>query len=153
MKKLQDRQSLKKICGRLRAEGAKIVFTNGCFDILHRGHVRYLEQAKKLGDVLIVGLNSDRSVAGIKPGRPINAQRDRAAVLAALCMVDFVVIFDEKTPYRLIRALRPDVLVKGGDWKRQDIVGSDIVDETRSLPYVRGASTTGVIEKILRTYR
>jgi rfaE bifunctional protein nucleotidyltransferase chain/domain len=153
MKKIQDRKSLKRICSGLRAEGEKIVFTNGCFDILHRGHVRYLEQAKKLGDVLIVGLNADRSVAGIKPGRPINAQRDRAAVLAALCMVDYVVIFNEKTPYALIRAVQPDVLVKGGDWKRQDIVGSDIVSETRSLPYVKGASTTRIIEKILKRYR
>ncbi len=152
MKKLQDRNNLKKICGRLRAEGKKVVFTNGCFDILHRGHVRYLSRARKLGDVLIVGLNSDRSVAGINPGRPVNTQGDRAAVLAALCMVDYIVIFDEKTPYSLIRALRPDVLVKGGDWKRQDIVGSDIVSETRSLPYVKGASTTGIIEKILKTY-
>ncbi len=152
MKKLQDRNNLKKICGRLRAEGKKVVFTNGCFDILHRGHVRYLFQARKLGDVLIVGLNSDRSVAGIKPGRPVNNQGDRAAVLAALCMVDYIVIFDEKTPYSLIRALRPDVLVKGGDWKSEDIVGSDIVSETRSLPYVTGASTTGIIEKILKTY-
>ncbi len=152
MKKLQDRKNLKNICAGLRAEGKKIVFTNGCFDILHRGHVRYLEQAKKLGDILVVGLNSDRSVSGIKPGRPINSEGDRAAVLAALCAVDYVAVFDEKTPYALIRALRPDVLVKGGDWKKEDIVGSDIVPETRSLPFVKGVSTTGIIGKILRRY-
>jgi rfaE bifunctional protein nucleotidyltransferase chain/domain len=152
MKKLQDRKNLKTICAKLRAEGKRIVFTNGCFDILHRGHVRYLGQAKKLGDVLVVGLNSDRSVSGMKPGRPINNERDRAAVLAALCDVDYVTIFGEKTPYGLIRALRPDVLVKGGDWKKEDIVGSDIVRETYSLPFVRGASTSGVIRKILGRY-
>jgi rfaE bifunctional protein nucleotidyltransferase chain/domain len=153
MKKLQDSRKLKTICAKLRAEGKKIVFTNGCFDILHRGHVRYLEQAKKLGDILIVGLNSDRSVSGIKPGRPINNQRDRAAVLAALCAVDYVTIFDEATPYALVKALRPDVLVKGGDWKKADIVGSDIVGETYSLPFVKGVSTTEIIGKILRRYR
>ncbi len=153
MKKLQDRKNLKTICARLRAEGKKIVFTNGCFDILHRGHVRYLERARKLGDVLVVGLNSDSSVSGIKPGRPINSENDRAAVLGALCSVDYITIFGEKTPYALIRALGPDVLVKGGDWKKEDIVGSDIVSETHSLPYLKGASTTQIIEKILRRYR
>jgi rfaE bifunctional protein nucleotidyltransferase chain/domain len=153
MKKLQDRKNLKIICAKLRAEGKRIVFTNGCFDILHRGHVRYLEQAKKMGDVLVVGLNSDSSVSGIKPGRPINSQRDRAAVLAALCSVDYIAVFDEKTPYALIKSLRPDVLVKGGDWKKEDIVGSDIVPETHSLPYIKGVSTTATIEKILKRYR
>jgi rfaE bifunctional protein nucleotidyltransferase chain/domain len=152
MKKLQDRKNLKNICARLRGEGRKIVFTNGCFDILHRGHVRYLAQARRLGDVLVVGLNSDRSVAGIKPGRPINSERDRAAVLAALLAVDYIAIFDEKTPYALISALKPDVLVKGGDWKKKDIVGSDIVRETHSLPYVKGVSTTDIIGKILKRY-
>jgi rfaE bifunctional protein nucleotidyltransferase chain/domain len=152
MKKLQDRNNLRTICTKLRAEGKRIVFTNGCFDILHRGHVRYLRQARKLGDILVVGLNSDRSVSGIKPGRPINNEKDRAAVLAALCDVDYIAIFREKTPYALIKALRPDVLVKGGDWKKEDIVGSDIVGDTYSLPYVKSASTTGIIGKILRRY-
>jgi rfaE bifunctional protein nucleotidyltransferase chain/domain len=96
MKKLQDRNNLKNICMKLRAEGKRIVFTNGCFDILHRGHVRYLRQAKKLGDILVVGLNSDSSVSGIKPGRPINNEKDRAAVLAALHDVDYIAIFREK---------------------------------------------------------
>jgi rfaE bifunctional protein nucleotidyltransferase chain/domain len=153
MKKLQDRKNLKAICAKLRAKGKKIVFTNGCFDILHRGHVRYLKQAKKLGDILVVGLNSDSSVSTIKPGRPINNERDRAAVLAALCAVDYITIFGEKTPYTLIKALRPDVLVKGGDWNREDIVGSDIVGDTYSLPFVKGASTSGIIRKILERYR
>lgn len=148
MKKVLDRQDMRKECERLRAEGKRIVFTNGCFDILHRGHVRYLRQARKLGDVLVVGLNSDRSVSGLKPGRPVNSEKDRAEVLAALFMVDYITIFDEKTPYRLIKSLRPDVLVKGGDWKREDIVGSDIVDETYSLPYLKGFSTTGIIKRI-----
>jgi len=148
MKKLQSRESLKKICDKLRAEGKKIVFTNGCFDILHKGHVRYLAQARKLGDVLVVGLNADSSVSALKPGRPVNPEASRAEVLAALSSVDYLTIFCEKTPYRLIRALRPDVLVKGGDWQKKDIVGSDIVKETCSLPFVKGVSTTGIIEKI-----
>ncbi len=151
MKKILERKAIKKISVRLRAEGRKTVFTNGCFDILHAGHVRYLKQARRLGDVLIVGLNSDRSVAGIKPGRPVNSEKNRAEVLAALAAVDYVVVFREKTPYNLIKALRPDVLVKGGDWKEEDIIGSDIAKETYSLPYVKGISTTRIIEKIIRT--
>ena len=149
-KKIQNRARLKKICGELRAGGKTIVFTNGCFDILHKGHVRCLEQAKKLGDVLIVGLNADKSVSALKPGRPVNPEADRAEVLAALSAVDYITIFSEQTPYALIRALRPDVLVKGGDWKEKDIVGSDLVKETRSLPFVKGVSTTGILAKIRR---
>ncbi len=150
MKIIRDRKILKKVCDRLRTEGKKIVFTNGCFDLLHKGHVRYLKQAKRLGDILIIGLNSDRSVSRIKPGRPVNSEKDRAEVLAALSMVDYITIFSEKTPYRLIKSLVPDVLVKGGDWKKEDIVGSDLVKETYSLPFVRGVSTTAIIEKIRR---
>lgn len=151
MKKILDRKGIKKISSKLRAEGRKIVFTNGCFDILHVGHVKYLKQARRLGDVLIVGLNSDRSVSGIKPGRPVNSEKNRAEVLAALAAVDYVVVFSEKTPYNLIKALKPDILVKGGDWKKEDIIGSDIAKETYSLPFVKGVSTTGTIEKIIRT--
>ena len=151
MKKILDRKSVKKISAKLRAEGKKIVFTNGCFDILHAGHVRYLKQAGKLGDVLVVGLNSDRSVSAIKPGRPVNSEKHRAEVLAALAAVDYVVVFSEKTPYNLIKAVKPDILVKGGDWKKEDIVGSDIANETYSLPFVKGISTTAIIEKIIRT--
>ena len=149
MKKVIDRKGIKKISVKLRAERRKIVFTNGCFDILHIGHVRYLQHAKRLGDVLIIGLNSDRSVAGIKPGRPVNSEKNRAEVLAALAVVDYVVVFPEKTPYNLIKAVKPDILVKGGDWKKEEIIGSDIAKETRSLPYVKGLSTTRIIEKIL----
>jgi D-beta-D-heptose 7-phosphate kinase/D-beta-D-heptose 1-phosphate adenosyltransferase len=151
MKKILERKGIRKLSGRLKAEGKKIVFTNGCFDILHAGHVRYLRQAKKLGDVLIVGLNSDRSVSAIKPGRPINSEKNRAEVLAGLASVDYVVVFFEKTPYNLIKALKPDILVKGGDWKKEDIIGSDIAKETYSLPFVKGISTTKIIEKIIRT--
>jgi len=151
MKKIVDRKVIKKISAELRAKADKVVFTNGCFDILHAGHVRYLKQARKLGDVLIVGLNSDRSVSGLKPGRPVNSEKNRAEVLAALAAVDYVVIFNEKTPYNLIKAVKPDILVKGGDWKKEDIVGSDIAKETRSLPFVKGISTTRIIEKIIRT--
>jgi len=150
MKKVIDRKDIKKISVKLRAERRKIVFTNGCFDILHIGHVRYLQHAKRLGDVLIIGLNSDRSVAGIKPGRPVNSEKNRAEVLAALAVVDYVVVFPEKTPYNLIKAVKPDILVKGGDWKKEEIIGSDVAKETYSLPYVKGISTTGIIEKIIR---
>lgn len=132
----------------IRKMGRKVVFTNGCFDILHAGHVRYLREARALGDVLVVGMNSDASVSRLKPGRPIVCEADRAEVLAALEFVDFVTIFDEDTPYELIKLLRPDVLVKGGDWRREDIVGSDIVSDTRSLPFHQGLSTTGIIERI-----
>lgn len=133
---------------RLKIEGKKIVFTNGCFDIIHIGHVRYLKEAKKLGDVLVIGLNSDSSVNRLKPGRPINPEYQRAEVLASIEMVDYVTIFNEDTPYELIKYLRPDVLVKGGDWKKEDIVGSDIVPEVHSLPYIEGVSTTNIVSKI-----
>jgi len=151
MKKILDRKGIQKLSCRLRAEGKKIVFTNGCFDILHAGHVRYLKQARRLGDVLIVGLNSDRSLSAIKPGRPINSEKNRAEVLAGLAAVDYIVVFSEKTPYNLIKTLQPDILVKGGDWKKEDIIGSDIAKETFSLPFVKGISTTKIIEKIIRT--
>jgi D-beta-D-heptose 7-phosphate kinase/D-beta-D-heptose 1-phosphate adenosyltransferase len=151
MGKVCNRQTIRKISARLRKEGKKIVFTNGCFDLLHAGHVRYLNRAKKLGDVLIIGLNADSSVAGLKPGRPVNSQKHRAEVLAGLAAVDYIVIFSEKTPYNLIKTVRPDLLVKGGDWKKEDIVGSDIAKETRSLAYIKGLSTTKTIEKILRS--
>ena len=133
---------------RLKAEGKKIVFTNGCFDLIHIGHVRSLKEAKKLGDVLVVGLNSDRSVSLIKPQRPIIPQDQRAEILASLDMIDYVSIFDEETPYELIKLIQPDVLVKGGDWRKEEIVGSDIVKETLSIPYIQGVSTTEILERI-----
>jgi len=132
----------------LKTAGKKIVFTNGCFDIIHIGHIRSLKEAKKLGDVLIVGLNSDRSVSLMKPRRPIIPQDQRAEILASLAMVDYVCLFDEETPYELIKLLRPDVLVKGGDWKKEEIVGADIAKETRSIAYIQGISTTEILEKI-----
>ncbi len=148
MHKILDWKELKTKIDEAKAAGKKIVFTNGCFDILHIGHIRYLRDAKALGDVLVIGLNSDKSVSRIKPGRPVNTQNHRAEVLASLEMVDYVTLFDEETPYELIKLLKPDVLVKGGDWKKEDIVGSDIAKETHSLPYVKGISTTKLIEKI-----
>ena len=148
MGKIVDRLELEQVVERLRADGRKIVFTNGCFDIIHVGHVRYLKDAKHLGDVLIIGLNSDKSVSAIKPGRPVNPQEHRAEILASLDMVDYVVLFDEDTPYDLIKLVKPDVLVKGGDWKKEDIIGSDIARETLSLPYIKGISTTEIINRI-----
>ena len=148
MGKIFNWDELKQHVERLRAEGKKLVFTNGCFDIIHAGHVRYLKEAKALGDILIVGLNSDKSVSAIKPGRPVNPQDQRAEVLSSLEMVDYVTLFDEETPYELIKLLQPDILVKGGDWKKEDIVGSDIARETFSLPYIKGISTTEIIERI-----
>lgn len=133
---------------RLKTECKKIVFTNGCFDIIHIGHVRYLREAKKLGDVLIIGLNSDSSVGRLKPGRPINPESQRAEVLASIEMVDYITVFDEDTPYKLIEHLQPDILVKGGDWKKEDIVGSDIVHEVHSISFIEGISTTGIINRI-----
>ncbi len=150
MGKILDWSELRKVVDRRRAEGKKIVFTNGCFDIIHIGHIRYLREAKALGDVLVVGLNSDRSVSILKPDRPVNPQDQRGEVLASLEMVDYVTLFDEETPYELIQLIRPDVLVKGGDWKKENIVGSDIAKETLSLPYIQGVSTTGIIERIKR---
>ena len=133
----------------LKARGKKIIFTNGCFDILHTGHVRYLETAKSYGDILILGLNSDRSVKALKgEGRPINMQMDRAYILAALEAVDYVVVFDEDTPYDLIKAIEPHVLVKGGDYEGKDVVGQDIADELKLVQFVDGKSTTKTIEKI-----
>ena len=148
MGKILRWNELKRAVDEAKAKGRKIVFTNGCFDVLHIGHIRYLRDAKALGDVLVIGLNSDKSVSIIKPGRPVNPQDRRAEILAALEMVDYISIFEEDTPYELIKVVQPDILVKGGDWKKEDIVGSDIAKETRSLPYVKGASTTEIIEKI-----
>ena len=136
-----------------RRAGERIVFTNGVFDLLHPGHVRYLRAARRLGDVLVVGLNSDRSVRrlGKGPERPLVRQRDRAEVLAGLEMVDYVVVFEEDTPYELIRAVRPHVLVKGGDWPIDRIVGADLVladgGTVKSLPFAPGYSTTELIAR------
>lgn len=136
-----------------KRRGKRIVFTNGCFDILHIGHIRYLNAARRMGDVLVVGLNSDASVKRIKgKTRPINTQADRAEVLSALSFVDYVVIFGQDTPDSIIEKIRPDVLVKGGDWKVRDIAGSAFVKSyggsVRSIPFVKGYSTTSLIKKM-----
>ena len=136
-----------------RAAGRRVVFTNGCFDILHPGHIAYLEDAAACGDVLVLGLNSDASVRRLKgPERPINSERDRAVMLAGLASIDYVTFFEEDTPIELIRAVAPDVLVKGGDWTIGNIVGADFVQgrggEVFSLPFRQGYSTTSLIEKI-----
>ncbi len=150
MGKILNWQELKETVERLKADGKKIVFTNGCFDIIHIGHIRYLKKARVFGDVLVIGINSDKSVSRIKPKRPINPQNHRAEILSSLEMVDYVTLFDEETPYELIKSLQPDILAKGGDWKKEDIVGSDIAKDTYSLPYIKGISTTKIIERIKR---
>ena len=133
----------------LKGRGKKIVFTNGCFDILHAGHVRYLETAKSFGDVLILGLNSDNSVTALKgEDRPINTHIDRAYILASIEVVDHVVVFDQLTPYDLIKAIKPDILVKGGDYEGKPVVGQDIAGELKLVNFVEGKSTTKTIEKI-----
>jgi D-beta-D-heptose 7-phosphate kinase/D-beta-D-heptose 1-phosphate adenosyltransferase len=148
MIKIVERRKLKDIVAGLKQQGKKIVFTNGCFDLIHIGHVRYLTKAKKLGDILVIGLNSDSSVSRLKPGRPITPERERAEVLSALYMVDFITLFSEDTPYELIKEIQPDVLVKGADWDIKDIVGADLVKEVRNIPFVEGVSTTDIIQRI-----
>ena len=143
---------IKRLVERYKNEGKKIVFTNGCFDILHVGHVKYLQEAKSFGDVLIVGLNSDASVRRLKgPTRPVNPVEDRAYLLAALEAVDFVVPFEEDTPYELIKMIEPDVLVKGGDYKGKQVVGTEFAKELKLVDFVDGKSTTKTIEKIQGT--
>ena len=149
MGRILTKDELIEVTASIKASGKRIVFTNGCFDIIHIGHIRYLKKAKALGDLLVIGLNSDSSVKGLKPGRPIVQESQRAEVLAALEMVDFVTIFSEATPYELIKHIKPDVLVKGGDWKKEDIVGSDLVPEVHSLPFIEGSSTTGIVNRII----
>ncbi len=151
--KIKEREELKEIVEGLKGEGKRVVFTNGCFDILHRGHVLYLEEARRSGDVLIVGINTDSSVKRVKgETRPIVTQEERTAVLAALEAVDYVVPFAEPDPFELISYLRPHVLVKGGDWDEQEVVGRDLVEQTVIVPYVEGASTSEMIEAILKKY-
>lgn len=152
--KVKTLQELRPLLDLLRATGKKIVFTNGCFDLIHTGHTRYLARARSFGDLLVVAVNSDSSVRTIKgEKRPINTQAERAEVLAALESVDFVTIFNEPDPYQVISALQPDILVKGGDWPIEKIIGRDIVEarggRVINVPYVEGASTTGTIDKII----
>jgi len=146
---IKTRNEIQIISKRLKNNGRKLVFTNGCFDIIHAGHIRYLETTKSYGDVMIVGLNSDRSVRALKgESRPVNSQEDRALILASIEAVDYVVIFDEDTPYELIKAIRPHILIKGGDYESKTIIGKDLVEECKIVQFVEGKSTTKTIEKI-----
>ena len=158
LKKIKTTGEMLPLLAILRATGKKIVFTNGCFDIIHTGHTRYLATAKSLGDILVVAVNSDASVRKIKGDkRPINSEAERMETLAALESVDFVTVFNEPDPYLVISEIQPDVLVKGGDWPIEKIIGRDVVEarggRVVNVPYVEGASTTGIIEKIVEKYR
>jgi D-beta-D-heptose 7-phosphate kinase/D-beta-D-heptose 1-phosphate adenosyltransferase len=151
--KLKSLEEIKAIATQARSNEKTVVFTNGCFDLLHRGHVHVLREAKACGDLLIVGINSDRSVKQIKgPTRPMLPEIDRSELIAAMEMVDYVVLFDEPDPYQVIAAIRPNVLVKGGDWGADKIVGADIVGadggRVAVIPYLKGFSTTEIIERI-----
>jgi D-beta-D-heptose 7-phosphate kinase/D-beta-D-heptose 1-phosphate adenosyltransferase len=151
--KVKSLDELKVVVTDAQRAGKTVVFTNGCFDLLHRGHLHVLREAKACGDVLIVGLNSDRSVKALKgASRPVFPERDRAELIGALEMVDYVVLFDEPDPYKLIETLRPDVLAKGGDWRPENIIGSDVVERgggrVAVIPYLKGFSTTAIIERI-----
>lgn len=151
--KLKSLSEVAEIAAQARQKGQSVVFTNGCFDLLHRGHVHILREARANGDLLIVGINSDTSVRSIKgPLRPILPQTDRIELIAAMEMVDYVVLFDEPDPYRVIAAIKPNVLAKGGDWSAEKIVGADIVEQNGGrvavIPYLPGFSTTEIIERI-----
>ncbi|MCX8117038.1 MAG: D-glycero-beta-D-manno-heptose 1-phosphate adenylyltransferase [Desulfobacterota bacterium] len=155
--KIKGKEELKGILQDLKAKGKRVVFTNGCFDLLHAGHIRYLEQARALGDVLVVGLNTDRSVQRIKgPLRPILPEEVRAEILSGLWCVDFITLFDEPTPFTLIDLLRPDILVKGGDYTKETIVGREVVEASGGkvivLPLTEGWSTSAIIETILKRH-
>lgn len=151
--KIAQLHELKAIVAKAKREGKRVVFTNGCFDLLHGGHLHLLREAKKCGDILVVALNSDRSVKEIKgPHRPILPESERAELIAALEMVDYVMCFDEPEPYEIINELKPDVLVKGGDWPKEKIVGADVVvrsgGKVAVVPYLKGYSTTRLIERM-----
>jgi rfaE bifunctional protein nucleotidyltransferase chain/domain len=151
--KLQSLDELERLISTAKARGERTVFTNGCFDILHRGHLHLLREAKALGDLLIVAVNSDRSIKQIKgPTRPVNSQTGRAELIAALEMVDYVILFDEVDPCRLLAALKPDILVKGGDYGRDEVVGAHIVERNGGtvavIPFLQGFSTTEIIERV-----
>ena len=152
-RKILSMQALARRVAAAHASHRRVVFTNGCYDLIHAGHVQLLERAKSLGDLLIIGINSDRSVRGLKgSGRPVVAERDRARLLAALAAVDYVTIFDQPSPQQLIERLKPDVLVKGADWNAAQIVGKDVVQQRGGrvvrIPLRRGYSTTNLIKRI-----
>lgn len=155
--KVRTLGGLKKIIARLKAKGSSIVFTNGCFDLIHYGHVKYLQEAKKKGDILVVGVNSDASIRRIKgKNRPVVNETERVRLVAALESVDYAALFNEDTPLKLIKFIKPDVLVKGADWKKADIVGSDIVlangGRVSTIKLARGHSTTNLIRKIAKHF-
>lgn len=158
MNPLKTLKQLKTIRKRLKSENRKVVFTNGCFDLIHAGHVDYLSKAKKMGDVLIVGLNSDSSVKSIKGNkRPILKESERIFILSNLKPVDYIVVFKEDTPEKLINELVPDILVKGADWKLNDIIGKDVVlnnsGEVKTIKFVNNQSTTKIIKTIVNRYK
>lgn len=154
--KIKSKVQLKKIIAKLKEEGKKIVFTNGCFDLLHYGHVKYLQEAKRKGDILVVAVNSDASIRKLKgKERPINNEKDRLRVMAALESVDYVILFKEETPLKTIKALLPDILVKGSDWKKDNIVGWELVlgygGRIASIKLIPGHSSSTLIKKIVQT--
>jgi D-beta-D-heptose 7-phosphate kinase / D-beta-D-heptose 1-phosphate adenosyltransferase len=151
-KHIKSFDEILKICNEYKIKNRKVVFTNGCFDVIHLGHIKYLESAKSLGDILILGLNSDKSVTSLKgENRPINNQDERAYILAAMEVVDFVVIFEEDTPYNLINLIKPNILVKGSDYEGKDVIGSDLVDELVLVEFIKGRSSTNIIDKIKKS--
>lgn len=151
-KKILYIEELKEVLNSERSKNKKIVFTNGCFDIIHRGHVEYLQKAKELGDLLILGLNSDLSVKRLKgENRPINKEKDRAIVLAALECIDYITIFEEDTPLELIKIVKPDILAKGGDYKIENIAGREYAKETILIDFIDGYSTSNII-KIIESF-
>jgi D-beta-D-heptose 7-phosphate kinase/D-beta-D-heptose 1-phosphate adenosyltransferase len=151
--KLLEKAVLASLLAKEKRRGKTVVFTNGVYDLIHAGHVTLLEKSKRLGDILVVGINSDASVRRLKgPRRPLAGQKDRALVLSALSAVDYVAIFGEDTPYELIQTLRPDILVKGGDYALGQIVGRDLVKKVVRIPLVKGRSTSHLIAKILKAY-
>ncbi len=155
MNKLKTLKELKAIVKQLKKEKKRIVFTNGCFDLLHPGHIYYLKEAKKRGNILILGLNSDASVRKLKgKGRPLISQKGRVSILSSLDFIDYITIFSERTPERLIKEIIPDILVKGGDYKKEEVVGSKFVESKGGkviiIPYLKGYSTTNLIKKIVR---
>ena len=157
MNKILERNALKDKLEELRKKGEKIAFTNGCFDILHVGHIRYLREAKKTADVLVLALNSDSSVRSLKgKERPLVPEKERAEIIAALEFIDFVTIFNELTPLELINYLKPDILIKGGDWAEEDVVGREEIKEwggrVAIIPEVEGKSTTNIVEKLKKLY-
>ena len=157
LSKIKDQTAMKAVVETAKGAGKKVVFTNGCFDILHQGHVRYLSEAKKCGDILVIGLNSDRSVRNIKgKNRPLMPVGARAELLAALCFVDGIVVFDDEDPSAIIKYLQPHVLVKGSDWAEENIIGAKLIKKTggevRRIPLVPGITTSGIIRRIADLY-